>query len=112
MATFTIEQLVKDTLFTSNTHQTETVVVTATMAHGSALVAANTEAAVADVALVTSIIDMPTYADEGFTVGDTITVNVAKRGCVVDESVVNYSDAGAFVGANAVLFTANQNLYV
>ncbi|MCP4986962.1 MAG: hypothetical protein GY928_13205 [Colwellia sp.] len=112
MATFTIQQLVKDRLFRAGTHDTETVTVTATMGHGSALVAANTEAAIADVATVAGIIDCPTWDDEGYVTGDVITVNVAKRGCFIDASVVSYSDAGAFTGVGATLLTSAMNLYV
>ena len=91
------------------THETLSVTKTATMANGSALVAAGTEAALADVALVTQVIDDP--AIDAVADGDTALVSVAVRGCIFNTDAINYSDAGAFVPANATLLNAALNIY-
>jgi hypothetical protein len=91
------------------THETLTVTKTATMFNGSALVAAGTEAAIANVALVTQVIDDP--AIDIVATGDTALVAVAVRGCIFNTAAINYSDAGAFVPASATLLNAALNIY-
>lgn len=93
------------------THDSVVVTKTATMKHGSMLVAANTEAAIADVALVTGVIDDPMVDFEGVAVGDTVYVSVAKRGCVFATSALKYSDAGAAVPASLTLLASAQNIF-
>ncbi len=111
MATFKIEQVVLDKLFKTATHETRSVTVTATMSNGSALVAANTEAAIAAVADVTQVIDEPNWDDQGHAVGAVVDVNVAVRGCVFDTSVIHFSDAGALVPASATALIAQTNVF-
>ena len=91
------------------THETLSVTKTATMANGSALVAAGTEAAIASVALVTQVIDDP--AVELLEDGATGLVSVAVRGNIFNTAAINYSDAGAFVPAGATLLNAALNIY-
>ncbi len=111
MPIYKIEQLVKQPLFKAGMEETETVTVTATMKHGSALVG-TAEAAIADVATIDGLINFPNWDDEGYQVGDVITVNVAKRGVIVDASVVNFSDAGSLVPASATALAAATVLFV
>lgn len=111
MPIFKIDQVVKDKLFLTATHETQSVTVTATMSNGSALVAAGTEAAIAGVADVTMVIDEPNWDDKEFVVGEVIDVNVAVRGCVFAPSVIHFSDAGAFVPANATALIAQMNTF-
>lgn len=68
------------------------VTVTDTMKNGSLLVAAGTEAAIADAADVVGVIDDLKF-DEGFyTTGDVILVPVAKRDSILNGSVLTFSD--------------------
>ena len=90
-------------------HETVQVTKTATMANGSALVAANTEAAIANVALVAKVIDDP--AIDAVATGDTALVSVAVRGNIFNVAAINYSDAGAFVPASATLLNSQLNVY-
>lgn len=105
MATFQRKQVVLNTLTSDRaddmTHRTVSVVKTATMAQGSALVAAGTEAAIANVALVTGVID--DLLIDGAAVGETVLVRVAHSFCKFKTSNIKFSDAGAFVPASATL---------
>ncbi len=90
-------------------HETVTVTKTATMANGSALVAANTEAAIANVALVAKVIDDPSI--DLVATGSTALVSVAVRGNIFNTAAISYSDAGAFVPASATLLNTQMNVY-
>lgn len=78
------------------THDTQQVTWTATMKNGSVLDAAGAELAVAGAAGSVMVIDDLTARnlDEKLEVGDVLDVSVAKRGCVFNESVVVFTDAG------------------
>mgnify|MGYP000182354736 CR=1 FL=1 len=71
------------------------VTVTATMQNGSLLVAANTEAAAADAATVTGIIDFPQFEVGDYAVGDVILVPVVRRDAIVNLNALHFSD-GAY----------------
>lgn len=73
------------------THESVEVTKTATMTNGSLLLATNLEAAVADAATVTGIIDYP-QIDLAET-GDVVLVSVAKRSVIANTDVINFSDA-------------------
>jgi hypothetical protein len=72
------------------THESIEVTVTDTMANGSLLVAAGTEAAIADAALVTGILDAPEI--ENYATGDTFLTRVARRNVIANKDVINFSD--------------------
>ena len=92
------------------THESLEVVKTATMEHGSLLIAAGTEAALADVATVTMIIDDPQM--DFVAVGDTVLTSVAVRECTVDESECKFSDAGVLDGTAATALIAARFIFV
>jgi hypothetical protein len=93
------------------THEDVVVTKTSTMTHGSMLVAAGTEAAIADVAVVTGVIDDPMVDFEDVAVGDDVLVSVARRGNVFNTDALTYSDAGAAVPANLTLLNSAQNIF-
>lgn len=77
------------------THKTVEVTVTSTMRNGSLLIAANTEAAAADAANVTGIIDDPRFDEnfaEGYDVGDVVLTRVARRDVIANSDVIRFSD--------------------
>ena len=78
------------------THDTQQVTWTATMKNGSVLDAAGAELAIAGAANSVMVIDDLTVRnlDEKLEVGDVLDVSVARRGCVFNESVVVFTDAG------------------
>lgn len=90
-------------------HETVEVTKTATMKNGSALVAANTEAAIASVATVAKVIDDP--AIDNVAEGESVLVSAAVRGCIFNTAAVKFSDAGALVPAAATLLNAQLNTY-
>lgn len=108
MATFERKQVVINTLNSDRaddmTHRTVSVTKTATMAQGSALVAAGTEAAIANVALVTGILD--DLRIDNADVGDVVLVRVAHSFCKFKTANIKFSDAGAFVPAAATALAA------
>lgn len=112
MTTFTRPQVVLEVLESGRSgqtmsHTTVLVTKTSTMKHGSALVAAGTEAALLNVALVTGIID--DLAINNVATGGTLQVSVAQKFCLFKTSEISYSNAGAFVPANAtILKVLNQ----
>lgn len=81
------------------------VTKTATMDNGSALVAAGTEAAEADVASVVGFIDDPQFA-EFAEVGKTHLVNVVKRLAIVNGTAVKYSDVAELDAAQLATLQA------
>ena len=87
------------------THDTVTVTWTATMKNGSLLVAAGTEAAIADAANVVGVIDDLTARNlsGSLTVGDTLDVAVAKRGCVFNQDKTVFTDGAITAAAIAAL---------
>ncbi len=94
---------------TAFTHESVVVTKTATMSHGSMLVAANTEAAIANVALVTGVIDDPSI--DLIATGSTALVSVARRGCIFSTAGLKYSDAGAAVPASLTLLNSAFNIF-
>lgn len=92
------------------THKSAEVTVTATMGNGSFVKADNTEAAIADVALVTGFIDDERFDDGFYAVGDVVMTRVAVRNVIANSDVVHYSDdvfggeALAILDANGVIF--------
>lgn len=92
------------------THISLEVTKTATMENGSLLVAAGTEAAIADVALATMVIDAPLV--DFLEVGEVALVSVAVREGTVKVSDVKFSDAGALVPANATALIAAGFIFV
>lgn len=90
------------------THETAEITMTATMANGSFLKADNTEAAIADVALVAGILDAPEI--ELYVDGDVFVTRVAKRNVIANSDVVQYSDA-AFGGEALAILDAKGVIY-
>lgn len=111
MATLVRNQVVLDKLSADRTgddmtHRTESVTKTATMTNGSCLIG-DTEAAILNVATVDGVIDDIRIDDAA--VGDVVLVRVAHSFCKFRTSLLHFSDAGAFVPANAtVLNVLNQ----
>lgn len=93
------------------THATENVVWTATMSHGSLLIADNTEAAEAAAATVVKVIDDPSIIDNDFTVGDTIQVNVATNGNVFNTGALSYSDTDTVTATALTALLAQLNTF-
>jgi len=86
------------------------VTVTDTMGNGSLLVAAGTEAAIADSATATGIIDDPKF-DEGFyKVGDQLLVPVAQRNLIANADVIKFSDGAYTNEALTALVVAGVKL--
>ena len=94
------------------THETVEITMTATMANGSFLKADNTEAAIADIAIVAGVLEAPEielYAD-----GDVFVTRVAKRNVIANSDVVQYSDAAfggealAILDAKGVIFQSAE----
>ena len=93
-------------------HDSVEVVVTATMKQGSLLKADGTEAATADAAAVVGVLDdlmFRRHRDE-LAVDDTILVAVAKRGLVLNEAVLTYTD-GAIDAAGKAALAAGMNKF-
>ncbi|AHK11519.1 hypothetical protein S140_112 [Shewanella sp. phage 1/40] len=86
------------------------VTVTATMQDGSMLIAAGTEAAAADAATVTGIIDFPQFEVGDYQVGDVILVPVVIRDAVVNMGALHFSDAAYGTEALTALATAGVRL--
>lgn len=99
-----LSRLVADTPY--YTSETASVTKTATMANGSLLLANNTEAAVADVATVVSIINDPLI--NTVAVGESLAVAIVKRDAIVNQSAVKFSDVatGSVSDANVTAMTA------
>lgn len=92
------------------THETQVVTVTDTMKNGSLLVAAGTEAAIADAATVTKIIDYTAFNGAEHAVGAVVAVPVIVRESTVDATYLKFSDGAytnetltALVAANVIL---------
>ena len=86
------------------------VTVTATMQDGSLLVAAGTEAAAADAATVTGIIDFPQFEVGNYAVGDVILVPVLRRDAIVNSKALHFSDAAYGTEVLTALATAGVRL--
>lgn len=86
-------------------HDTQQVTWTATMKNGSVLDAAGAELAVAGAANSVMVIDDLTVRnlDEKLVVGDVLNISVARRGCVFNESVVVFTDAGVNAAGKTAL---------
>ena len=86
-------------------HDTQQVTWTATMKNGSVLDAAGVELAVAGAANSVMVIDDLTVRnlDEKLVVGDVLNISVARRGCVFNESVVVFTDAGVDAAGKTAL---------
>jgi len=93
------------------THDTVEVTYAATLKQGSLLKADGTEAATADAADVVGAVDDLTirrHADE-LTVGETYKISVAKRGLILNRSVLKYSDGAINAAGEAALSAAGNN---
>lgn len=97
------------------THDSVTVTVTSTMTQGSLLLADGSEAAPADAANVAGAIDdleflRKLYDGEGqVAVGSQVTIAVAKRGCILNESNLKFNDGSAIdATAKAALGVTNK----
>lgn len=106
MATFerpqvVIQRLVSDVTGNSMTNKSVEVLKTATMSQGSALLADGTEATLAQVALVTGVID--DLSIDNVVDGDSVYLSVAESFCLFKTDNIHFSDAGAFVPASASL---------
>ncbi len=93
------------------THDTVEVTYAATLKQGSLIKADGTEAAIADAADVVGAVDDLTirrHSDE-LTVGDTVAISVAKRGLILNRSVLKYSDGAIDAAGEAALSAAGNN---
>ena len=107
------DQVVLDTMYTSNTSETVSVTWTATMKQGSLLVAANTEVAAAvGAATGVKVIDDNTASLGAPTVGDTVLLNVAVRGNVFPlDAVLVYADGAVAVSSALTGLAASVNIF-
>jgi guanyl-specific ribonuclease Sa len=107
------DQVVLDTMYTSNTSETVSVTWTATMKQGSLLVAANTEVAnAAAAANAVKVIDDNTAILRAPAVGDTVLLNVAVRGNVFPlNAVLVYEDGDAAVSSALTGLAATVNIF-
>jgi hypothetical protein len=94
------------------THDTVQITWTATMKNGSILDAAGVELAVAAAATSVMVLDDLTARnlDDSLTVGDTLEVSVARRGCVLNEDVCVFTD-GAIDAAGKTALEAFNNKF-
>lgn len=94
------------------THDSVEVTVTDTMKQGSLLKADGTEAATADAADVVGAIDdlMFRRHREELTTGDTVKIAVAKRGLILNETALAYTD-GAIDAAGKTALAAGMNKF-
>ena len=94
------------------THETVDVTWTATMKNGSIVNASGVEIAAAAYATAAGVIDDLTARnlDGAVGTGDTISVSVAKRGCVFNDAVVTYTDGLIDANGKAV-FAGNMNTF-
>lgn len=78
------------------THDTQQVTWSATMKNGSILDASGAELAVASAADAVMVVNdlVARNLDGELSVGDTLEVAVARRGCVLNEDVCVFTDAG------------------
>lgn len=86
-------------------HDSVEVTVTATMKQGSLVTAAGVEVATAGFATVAGVIDdlmFRRHRDE-LAVDDVITVAVAKRGLILNDSVLVYTDGAIDANGKAAL---------
>lgn len=93
------------------THDTLDVTFSATLKQGSLLKADGSEAATADAADVIGAVDDLTirrHSDE-LEVGDTVKISVARRGLVLNRSVLKYSDGAINAAGEAALSAAGNN---
>lgn len=92
-------------------HDTVDLTWTATMQHGSLLLDTNLEAAAADAATVTQVIDMPSLIENDYTVGEVVQVNVAARNCVFHSEALTYSDTDVVDTALLTALAAKANTF-
>jgi hypothetical protein len=95
------------------THDSVLVTVTATMKQGSLLKADGTEAATAEAATIVGAIDDLTFRrhlDE-LEVGDEVLAAVAKRGLILNESALVYTDGAIDAAGKAALAAAGLNKF-
>ena len=93
------------------THDSLIVIWTATMGHGSLLIADGTEAAAAAAANVVFAIDDPSLIENDFTAGDSIQVNVAVQGNVFNTGALKYSDTDTVDPALLTALAAKLNTF-
>ena len=98
---------------TGISHDSVEVVVTATMKQGSLLKADGTEAATADAADVVGVLDdlMFRRHREDLAVDDVVLAAVAKRGLVLNETVLAYTDGAIDAAGKAALAAAGLNKF-
>lgn len=98
---------------TSYTHDSVAVTVTATMKQGSILNAAGVEIAAAGFATAAGVIDDLTFRRHAdtLTVGDVVLASIAKRGLILNESAITYSDAAIDAAGKAALVAAGLNKF-
>lgn len=97
---------------TGISHDSVEVTVTATMKQGSLLKADGSEAAEADADDVVGVLDDLTFRRhrEDLEVGDKVLAAVAKRGLVLNESALAYTD-GAINDAGKAALAAGMNKF-
>lgn len=86
------------------------VTVTATMQDGSLLLASGAEAAAADAANVTGIIDFPQFEVGDYATGAIILVPVVRRDAIVNSEALHFSDAAYGTQTLTALATAGVRL--
>lgn len=87
------------------THDKVQVTYSATLQCGSILDSAGTELAIASVADAYYVVDDITLRNlaDNLTVGDTLEVACAHRGCVFNEDVITFSDAAISAAGKTAL---------
>lgn len=92
------------------THDTIQITWTATMKNGSILNASGVELAVAGAADAVMVLNdfSARNFDEGLEVGDVLEVAVARRGCVFNEAVCVFTDAGIDAAGKTALEAFNN----
>ena len=93
------------------THDTLEVTYSATLKQGSLLKADGSEAATADATDVIGAVDDLTIRrhSDDLEVGDTLKISVARRGLVLNRSVLKYSDGAINAAGEAALSAAGNN---
>ena len=92
-------------------HETVNVTWTATMQHGSLLLANDTEAAAAAAATVEKVIDDPSLIDNDYQAGDVVQVNVAVQGNVFNTDALTFSDTSTVDPSTLTALAAKLNKF-
>lgn len=88
------------------THESVVITKTTTMKNGSILKADNTEAAKADAATATKILDFTAFNGLDIATGDTLEVPVIVRESTVDATYLTFSD-GAYTNEGLTALVGN-----